>query len=341
MRTWIFVAAVAPFYLAPSLAVAQQPDLNQVLSWLPVDTETVLGANGPYRFPDLDRRSDDDATQSELSSAELDLQMRSLPLALFGLKNGILQKELKDRVVSFAVEGSRHFRPPTGLGGMLYEGCAIAVLGSATTLDRDSFMKSAANSATRFEEIAGVRTAVFEERLENDVWTIFVALPRNSIVLVATNEDYLRTVLGRIGSHTGPRALPEALPEWKYANTRAPLWGLRHYQKLAAGLDPTSPFSGRSGFGDDLAVGLTFSFEPAVRRIATVTYLSANKNSRQYLSGYLGTEDAASASPREFQIRFREPAPRVLEGSVTLSLKEMSYRFLFGLMGMLGHAVYL
>jgi hypothetical protein len=239
--------------------------------------------------------------------------MRSLPLALFGLKNGILQKALKDRVVSFAVEGSRRFRPPTGLGGMLYEGCAIAVLGSATTLDRDSFMKSAASSATRFEEIAGVRTAVFEERLEEDVWMIFVAFPRSNIVLAATNEDYLRTVLERMGGNTGPRALPEALPEWKYVNTRAPLWGLRHYQTLEAGLDPTSPFSGQSEFGDDLAAGLTFSFEPAVRRIATVTYLSANKNSRQFLQGYLGVEDADSASPREFQIHFSQLAPGALE----------------------------
>jgi len=315
--------------------------LKDVLSWLPNDTETLIGANGPYRFPDLDQRSDDDATQPELTSTELELQMRSLPLALFGLKNGILQKGLKDRMVSFAVEGSRHFRPPTGLGEMLYEGCAIAILASATSLDRESFMNSAANSATRFEEIAGVRTAVFEERLEEDVWTIFVAFPRSNIVLAATNEDYLRTVLERMGGNTGPRALPEALPEWKYANTRAPLWGLRHYQKLEASSDPTSPFAEAAEFADDLAVGLTFSFEPAVRRTATVVYLSANKNSRQLFQDYLGGADADSASPREFQIRFREPAPGVLEGSATLSLKEMSYRFIFGLMGMLGHAIYL
>ena len=46
MRTWILVAVIVLFYFAPSHAVAQ--NLNQVLSWLPVDTETVLGANGPF-----------------------------------------------------------------------------------------------------------------------------------------------------------------------------------------------------------------------------------------------------------------------------------------------------
>jgi hypothetical protein len=137
------------------------------------------------------------------------------------------------------------------------------------------------------------------------------------------------------------RALPDTLAEWKYVNPHAPVSGLRHYQKLEADLDPSSPFSGQRGHGDDLAVGLTFSFEPAVRKMATVTYLSANMNSRQFLQDYLGVEDAASASPREFQIRFRELAPGVLEGSATLSIKEAFYRLLFGLSAMLGHAVYL
>jgi hypothetical protein len=71
-----------------------------------------------------------------------------------------------------------------------------------------------------------------------------------------------------------------------------------------------------------------------------VTYLSANKDSRQILQNYLGVADADSASPREFQIRLRQAAPDVIEGSVALSLTEALYRLLFGLMAMLGHAIY-
>ena len=52
-------------------------------------------------------------------------------------------------------------------------------------------------------------------------------------------------------------------------------------------------------------------------------------------------EDAATAAPREFQIRLRQPAAGVLEASITLSATEAIQRLLFGLMAMVGHAIYL
>jgi hypothetical protein len=69
-------------------------------------------------------------------------------------------------------------------------------------------MKSVSRTG-RFENVAGVRIAVIKEEVENDTWTTLVAFPRSNIVLVATNMDYLRRVLARIGGATGPRALPE------------------------------------------------------------------------------------------------------------------------------------
>ena len=298
-----------------------QPTLKDVLAWLPDDTETVIGTNGPFPIPNSDARSNDDSGQGELSSTQLELQMHMFALA---------------------VEGSRHFRPPASLGGMRYEGCGIAVFSSASALDRDAFLKNAAGSAVRFEEVAGVRIAVFEEPLENDVWTTFVAFPRRNVVLVATNIDYLRVVLARVGGASGPRALPETLPEWKYVNTRAPVWGVRHYQKREPDLDPTSPFSERASANhpDNLAVGLAFWFEPSVRKMATVTYLSGSREGSQILQEFLGAADAKTASPREFQIRLRQPAPGVVEGVVGLAQEETFGRFLFGLVAMLGHAVY-
>ena len=120
------------------------------------------------------------------------------------------------------------------------------------------------------------------------------------------------------------------------------MWGLRHYSRLDVDLDPTSPYGGRraASLPDDKAVGFGFSVGPFERRIATLTYLSANTNVRQVLQDYLSMADAKSASPREFQIRFRQPVPEVTEGSVTLAQMEALERFLFGLMAMLGHTIY-
>ena len=314
---------------------------KELLSWLPDDTETVIAANGPFAFPDFAGLEWNDSEQ-QLPLAELEARMRSLPLGLFDLKNGGLAKGLKGKEVTLAVEGSRHFRPPAALGGMRYEGCEIIVFNPAITLDRASFMRNATATAVRSENIAGLKVTVFEEPQEDNVWTTFVGFPRDNTVLVATNADYLRTVLLRMAHASEPRALPGDLAEWKYVNTGTPVWGLRHYQRLNADLDPTSPFSGQhaANVPDDSAVGLGFWFEPA-GRMAHVIYMSASKDARQVLQSYLGLADAESASPRELQLRLRELAPSVIEGSVELSPAEVFSRFLFGLLAMLGRAVYL
>jgi hypothetical protein len=128
---------------------------------------------------------------------------------------------LKGKKVASVVEGSRAFRPPAALGEMVYEGCEIAVFDSHATLHGDSFIKDAAASAVRFERIYGLAIAVFEEPSEDDIWTTFVSFPRTNVMLVASNMDYLRSVLAKMQHAGRPVALPESLPEWKYVKTRS------------------------------------------------------------------------------------------------------------------------
>ena len=340
MRTWILVA-LAPFYFAPPLAVAQQPNLNQVLNWLPVDTETVLGANGPFAW-DPKALSNDSLSQGRLSAKELEMQSRMFPLGLLNFKNGGFGEFVKGKTVSLAIEGSRRFRPPRALGLMRYEGCLIMVFVPTVSLDRAAFMRAAANSAVRFEEHNGIRVVVFEEKSEDDTWNAFVGFPRSNVAVVATDLDYLVVLLDRMQGTPGTRALPPNLSEWKHVDTKAPVWGVRHYQKQGAELDPSSPLLGQNtaNVPDANAVGITFSFAPAAERTATVHYFSTNPEVRRILSGYLMMEDASTAAPGEFQMRLRQPAAGVLEASITLSATEAIERLLFGLMAMLGHAIY-
>jgi hypothetical protein len=331
MRTCILAAVVAPLYFAPFHAAAQQPNLNQVLNWLPVNTETVLGANGPFAW-DPKALSNDSRSREPLTATELEIQSRMFPLTLLNFKNGGLGEFVKGKTVSLAIEGSRHFRPPRALGLMRYEGCLIMAFAPTVLLDRAAFMKTATSSAVRFEERDGIRIAVFEEESEADTWTTFVGFPRSNVAVVATNLDYLATLLDRMRRTPGNRALPQSLPEWKHVETNAPVWGMRHYRKQGAEQDPSS---------DANAVGVTFSFAPAADRTATVDYVSASPDARDILSGYLTMEDAATAAPGEFQMRLRQPAADVLEASINLSATEAVERLLFGLMEMLGHAVYL
>src|ERR1700679_646797 len=154
MRAWMFVAVVAPFYFAQPHAVAQQANLNQVLSWLPVDTETVLGANGPFAW-DPKALSDDSPSQERLTATELEMQSRMFPLTLLNFKSGGLGEFVKGKTVSVAIEGSRRFRPPRALGLMRYEGCLIMVFIPNVSLDGAAFMGAAGNSAARFEKRNG------------------------------------------------------------------------------------------------------------------------------------------------------------------------------------------
>jgi hypothetical protein len=313
--------------------VPRQVTLGRVLSWLPADTEVVIGASGPFPFPDL--AAIPAPSSGELSPAELALRTQfNFPLSLFQLNNGGLRESLKDKRVALAIEGSRHFRPPPVGGAMRYEGCAIVLMESGAQVDGDAFMKSAASSARRFEKIAGLSVAAFEELKENGVWTTFVAFPRKDVVAVASDLAYLRTVLTRLNGTPGPRALPDSLPEWKYLNTRAPVWGIRHYDKSQARLDPTSPFRDT----DPRAVGVTFYFEPFERKQVLITYLSATEDYRSVLLDHLSMADADAAPRGEFQIHFRQPGPGALQGSVSLSPAEALYRLLFGLAAMLGHS---
>jgi hypothetical protein len=254
-----------------------------------------------------------------------------------------LGKFVKGKAVSLAIEGSRHFRPPRALGMMRYEGCLIVIFTPTVSLDGAAFMKAAAGSAVRFEVSNGIRIAVFEEKLEDDTWTTFVAFPRGNVALVATNRDYLAALLDRMRGAPRTRALPPALSEWKHVETNAPVWGMRHYQKQGAALDPTSPLPGQSSANipDADAVGVTFSFAPSSQLAATVDYLSRSADARRILSSYLMMADAAVAAPRELQMHLRQPAPGVLEASIDLSATEAIERLLFGLMAMLGHAIYL
>jgi hypothetical protein len=339
MRRWILISLVQ-IYFASSLAVAQQPNLNQVLNWLPADTETVLGANGPFSW-DPKTLSNAPPSQEHLTTAELEMQSRMFPLTLLNFKNGGVGEFIRGKTVSLAIEGSRRFRPPGGLGLMRYEGCLVIVFIPTVSLDGAAFMRAAANSAVRFEEHNGTRVAVFAEKSEDDTWNTFVGFPRSNVAVVATNLDYLVALLDRMRGTPGTRALPQNLSEWKHVNNNAPVWGVRHYLKQGAELDPSSPLLGQNAANvpDANAVGVTFSFAPAAEPTATVDYLSTNPDVRRILSGYLMLEDAATAAPREFQMRLRQPAAGVLEASINLSVTEAIQRLLFGLMAMLGHAV--
>jgi hypothetical protein len=315
--------------------------LAKALSWLPADTETIVVANGTFLLPPPETEIEDEDRMRQLSSKQITEKFEALPTALVGLPECLL-KILSNQKVSFAMEGSRNFRSPSELGEMPYEGCDIVVFVNNIADLGDSFMKNSKNGGTKFEEIEGQRVAVFSQKLEEDVWTAFVVLPKPNVLLVATNREYLRDLLARFGGATGTRALPDELQEWKYVNIRARCWGLRHYDKNQANLDPSSPFGGEkpANFPDNQAIGIVFNFGAPSSDGATITYLSGAKDVLGIVREGLFPVESDPDSNKDLRIHYREIAPGVVQGSFSLIHSEPVWYFTFILMAALGHGVY-
>jgi hypothetical protein len=324
-----------------SSAIRGRIDLKTVLSWLPPDTETLQVANGPFWMSNFVIGGHEDKDH-EITSEELEKQFEGLTLGLFNSAEGLLGKHLDGQKILFAVEGSRHFRPPTGLGELPFEGCAVAIFQDDLEDRRDAFMKDAAGVAVAIEEIEGQRVAEFEEQKEQDRWTVFITFPEKGVVWVSTNRKFLQEMLVRKRSTQGQIALPDSLPEWTYVNKTAKFWGLRHYDKLQSKYDPTSPFGGKksANFPDEEAVGLTYQCDPRTERRATLIYVTgARAESRQIAEGRF--PDTGDPEMSGLHIQHRELAPGVIQSTFDLSHSQPTDLFFFIFMDHLGHAVYL
>jgi len=317
-------------------------DLERVLSWLPPDTETLQVANGPLWVSNfvVDQH---DYKDHEVMSEELEKDFEGLTLGLFGFGKGVLERHLEGKKVLFALEGSRHFRPPAGLGELPFEGCAVAIFEEDLEDHRDAFMKDAARVAVRIEEVQGQKVAVFEEQEERDVWTFFITFPEKGVVLVSTSKQFLQEMLTRMHRTEGQRALPTTLHEWTYVNKKAQFWGLRHYDKQQAKYDPTSPFEGQksANFPDEDAIGLTYQCDPKTARRATVTYLTGKHADTKKIAASRFPEATDPKAMVGLHIQYQELEPGVIRSTLDLAHSQPTDLFFFMFMAHLGHAVYI
>lgn len=302
--------------------------INDVLWWLPEDTQTIMVARGPFKAP---------APISAPPDMDLSLCTRALG-AFQTIKDATFYKPLVGRTVLFGVQGSRKFRPPSNLGEMLYEGCDIVVLEQGLGAARDTLLSQMASQAKTVETIAGQKVMLFEEEREADIWTVFVCLPRPNVLLCATNRYFLTQVLNRMHQRGKARALPENLPEWKQVNTRARFWAVRHYDKADASEDPSSPLSGElnaANWPDTKALGIVFDFDPRRSNPAIVRYLSENKDALKLFN------DHHKAMEQGFNPVIRKNADGVVEMVMPLHDEEGVSMSLLVLQALFGHAIYL
>jgi hypothetical protein len=192
-------------------------------------------------------------------------------------------------------------------------------------------------------EIEGQKVVVFQQPLQLDVWTTFVAFPQKDVVLVATDERFLEQVLVRMRGVKGRAALPESIPEWRFVNRQAQFWGLRHFDKLQAKDDPTSPFGDRklANVPDEQAIGLTYQCTPSKEREVTLTYLSGLKKEIRKIDQERFASSTHQQEAAGLHIQYRELEPGVLQSTCDVSRPGSLEWFIRVLLGNLGHAIYI
>jgi len=279
--------------------------LDEVLGWLPVDTETVIAARGPFAFAGP-RDAYEFTTARALETV----------LHLFGLPKPEYEQLLADLRVALFVEGNRHFGPWTAAGEAFvqpFEGCKIVVfeddlgetgatLAAALRQDASAVERIADHDAARFDDVAPGLTT-------------FVVQPRPNILLIATQREFLDEVLSRMAQPSDDLALPDDLPEWWQIDRAARSWALRRY--------PRNP----SDSNGDLRIGLAYAVQGG--DTAKVLYFS---------DGPQTVEIARRLWP-QVEVQVRQLEDGVVEVALHVGDPQATSNFHFQLLSQLGRGI--
>jgi hypothetical protein len=215
-----------------SMSANANDRVDSILSWLPVDTETVIVAQEPFTLS---------AGQQTENPKALAMAQGYVVDLLAAAENEKLHKALLGRTIRLAAVGARAFgehpadeRGATPLGLIAYQGCAAYTFAEPIT--------ESSLSRTADESLMGhpiwVSKGSQNDQPQTD--TYLVALPKSDLLIVCNNRDFLTTMLSRMASPQKGRALPADLPEWKQVDRHAALWAVRHYRTGGANDDPTN-----------------------------------------------------------------------------------------------------
>lgn len=298
------------------------PAIDELLWWLPTDTETVQVTQTPGRTRGLPVEA--------ISPPDGKIELGDV-----GYKE-TLERHLSTTRVKASLEGSRRFAAPSGLGGVLFEGANLLLLEKPFADEGKGLMAELQKQALKVDAVGGFTVVEFRDKLESDVWASFITVLRPDVLVIATNVDYLKELVARRTTRTGARALPPQLREWSLIDAGSPFWAIRHYRREPDSRDPTSPFlknAAASEF-DGGAVGV-------------VAY--ADRDGRTIVVHYLSIGPKAEDVARKIWHRpgdgvvptIRRMSADVIEVRFSATDEEDLSMFMFYLLAVLGHATYL
>ncbi len=243
----------------PKHPVALPELVEEVLWWLPEDTETI----SVVQSFEILTKEDQEELEGRIELTKF-ASFFHMGVKGFGWRRQLLtsvMERLGGRKVSVTLEGARHFSNYGSLGPGKYEGCCVIVFEEDAHVDVATFFESLRSLADETPEVEQQEVFVIRKK-ENQAKDLYLSSPRPGILLSATDETYLGEVLRRMATRGKSRALPSNLPEWQYLDPNAPLWAVRHFAEDAR--------------GDKRTTGAVFALKPEGREVAEYTYLSTD-----------------------------------------------------------------
>ncbi len=223
MKTFRFAVLLCACWTASGIARAEDiaPDVAQSLTWLPPQSETLAVARGPLTISKPPQKG-------AKPKRAMVTEKPNPHFALSNLQIGTVLPNLMGRTIELSLEARGNFRPPAGLGLMPYDGCGIVRLRAVPGETAKSLGAKLARGSKRRAIVAEQDVSIFEEKRVNDLWRVYVAVPRPNLILLATTHAQLEQVLRCMsGKVSGPRAFPADWSGWKLVNTKAPFWAFR------------------------------------------------------------------------------------------------------------------
>lgn len=222
-------------------------DIARTIDWLPEDTETIIVDRQPHAL----------GAAGDMTPID-GISRFSFIYSLHNRTLGPVYSPFAKTKIALVIEGSRKFRAPKDIGPNPYEGATIVYFQDPIS---ERLQAECRKNADKNIKVKGYDVTVFDSKLVRNNVIAHLAVVNANVVIIASHLSYLEDTLGRIGDKGKGRALPAALPEWKYLNPEATVWAIRHYNRRELLEDPTSPFDKNSAYMHDAnAIGLVYQY---------------------------------------------------------------------------------
>jgi hypothetical protein len=246
-------------------ALASQLDaksfVDTVLPWLPADSEAILFSSASFALDENPR-----GILSEYGA------LSALAYPAYD-KGSALALDVKGLTVQAAVYAGRRFRVIEGKRGLglvaEMDGCSIISFVDSKRIDRA--ISSIPSQLVSGEKIAVIRHSGTPEG--DPPSTSYLATLAPGMVIACSERGFLSEILARRRSKAARAAFPEALPEWRWIDRTAKVWGLRRFSNVLP--DLTSPRDPNSEVAHD-ANASGVAFELLSESQARVRFLSGD-----------------------------------------------------------------